>query len=129
MNIESPKTVKNTLCKRAVAGTEKEALAEHFRGNIAIFVSGEDPGAAAKIFKAQATANKKLEFRAGYFEGQILDASGVEMVASLPSREELLATLLQTMLAAPRQVMGVIRGPARDLLSLLQNYATKLEDE
>lgn len=121
--------VKNTLCRRAIEGTEKEVLAEHFRGNVGVLFAGEDPIAAAKAFRDIARSNAKLQVKAGFFEGGVLDAKGVEAVADLPSREELLALLLRTMLEAPRQVMGVIRAPARDLLYLLQNYANKLEDE
>lgn len=121
--------VKNTLCKRALSGTEMESLSEHFKGNIGVVFSGEDPISAAKMLKDQVKGNKKLLVRAGYFEGTVLDANGVDAVASLPSREELLVTLLRTLQEGPRQVLGVIRGPARDLLYLLQNYATKLEDE
>ena len=121
--------VKNTLCKRALAGTEMEALSEHFKGNIAVVFSGEDPIDAAKMLKSQVKGNDKLVVRAGFFEGTVLDAKGVDNVASLPSREELLVTLLRTIQEGPRQVLGVIRGPARDLLYLLQNYATKIEEE
>jgi large subunit ribosomal protein L10 len=120
--------IKNTLSKRAVEGTDKAALAAHFRGPIAVVFAGEDPIAAAKLIKEQVKANDKLEVKAGFFEGDVLDAKGVEAVASLPSREELLSKLLQTLLAAPRQVMGVIQAPSRDLLYLLKNYETKLSE-
>lgn len=123
------RVVKNTLCKRAIAGTDMEALAPHFKGNIALLLAGEDPIAAAKLFKAQLKENEKLEPRAGFFEGDVLDPAGVAAVAELPSREELLSLLLRTIIEGPRQVMGVIRAPARDLLYLLQNYAEKLEKE
>ena len=121
--------VKNTLCKRALAESDKEDLTKFFSGNIGVVFAGEDPIAAAKLFTEQAKQNKKLEIRAGYFEGDVLDAQGVAAVAALPSREELLSILLRTVLAAPRQVMGVIRAPARDLLYLLSNFASKLEDQ
>lgn len=123
------RVVKNTLCRRAVSGTDMEALSSHFRGNIAVIISGEDPIATAKLFKAQLKENKKLEPRAGFFEGDVLDPAGVAAVAELPSREELLSLLLRTIIEGPRQIMGVIRAPARDLLYLLQNYADKLENE
>ncbi|NCG17822.1 MAG: 50S ribosomal protein L10 [Rhodobacterales bacterium] len=121
--------VKNTLCKRALAESDKEDLTKFFSGNIGVIFAGEDPIAAAKLFTEQAKQNEKLEIRAGYFEGDVLDAQGVAAVAALPSREELLSILLRTMLAAPRQVMGIIRAPARDLLYLLSNFASKLEDQ
>jgi len=119
--------VKNTLCRRAVQGTEMEGLAEHFKGNIGVLFAGEDPIAAAKLYKAQVKENDKLICRAGFFEGDILDDKAVVAVADLPSREELLVGLLRTLQEGPRQVLGVLRAPARDLLYLLSNYANKLE--
>jgi large subunit ribosomal protein L10 len=119
--------VKNTLCKLAIAGTKHEPLADHFRGNVGVLFSGEDPVAAAKLFQQQLKENDKLAVKAGFFEGDVLDAAGVEMVSKLPSKEELLVTLLRTIQEGPRQILGVIRGPARDLLYLLNNYANKLE--
>ena len=94
-----------------------------------MLISGDDPAAAAKVFRDQAKENKKLVAKAGFFDGDLVEAKDVAALADLPSREELLVTLLQTLLAAPRQVMGVIRAPARDLLYLLNNYANKLEQE
>jgi len=123
------KVVKNTLSRRAIEGTDLESLREHFVGNIGIFISGDDPIAAAKLLKDQLKENPKLELRAGFFEGDVLDEKKTLAVADLPSREELLVTLLRTMQEGPRQILGVIRGPARDLLYLLSNYATKLEEQ
>ena len=118
--------VKNTLARRALDGTDKAGLADHFRGNVAVIISGDDPAAAAKIFKEQSTSNDKLT---AFFDGDIVSAKEVPALADLPSREQLLAKLLQTLLAGPRQVLGVIQAPARDLLYLLNNYANKLESE
>ena len=123
------RVVKNTLCKRAIEGTAAEGLSEHLVGNVGVLFSGEDPIAAAKVLKAQLKDNDKLELKAGFFEGDVLDSKATEAVASLPSREDLLVTLLRTIQEGPRQILGVIRAPARDLLYLLQNYANKLEDE
>lgn len=121
--------VKNTLSKRAIDGTDLEPLAPHFKGNVGVLFAGDDPIACAKLFQDQLKENKLLSAKAGFFEGEVLDASGVEMVSKLPSREELLVSLLRTIQEGPRQILGVIRGPARDLLYLLNNYANKLEDE
>lgn len=121
--------VKNTLCRRAIEGTEKEKLTPFFSGNVGVLFAGDDPIAAAKVFRDLAKTNDKLQAKAGFFEGDLLDGTGVTAVAELPSREELLSVLLRTIIEGPRQVLGVLQGPARDLLYLLQNYATKLEDE
>lgn len=121
--------VKNTLCRVALQGTDKEALAEHFVGNVGVLFAGDDAIATAKLLRDQLKENKNLIVKAGFFEGSVLDAQGAVKVADLPSREELLSLLLRTLQEGPRQVMGVIRAPARDLLYLLSNYATKLEEE
>lgn len=121
--------VKNTLAKRAIAGSDREALAPHFKGNIGVVFSSEDPIATAKVFRDQVKANDKFVVKAGFFEGTVLDQKGVLAVADLPSREDLLAKLLATIQEGPRQVLGVLQGPARDLLYVLRNYASKLEEQ
>lgn len=121
--------VKNTLARRALEGTDMSVLADHFSGPVGVLISGEDPVATAKTYNALAKDNRFLELKAGYFEGDVLDASAVKAVADLPSKEELQVMLLATLLAAPRQVLGVLQGPARDLLMLLKNYEMKLQAE
>jgi large subunit ribosomal protein L10 len=121
--------VKNTLCRRALDGTGMEKLGSSFKGNIGVFFAGEDAQAAAKLFRAQKKDNDKLVCRGGFFEGIVLDDKGVDAVADLPSREEMLSTMLRTIQENPRRVLGVIQGPARDLMYLLNNYANKLEEQ
>lgn len=121
--------VKNTLARRALEGTDKGDLAEHFSGPVGVLISGEDPVGAAKTFSKLAKDNPHLELKAGFFEGDILDAKGVKAVSELPSKEELQATLLATLLAAPRKVLHMFQAPARDLLYLLKNYEQKLQEQ
>lgn len=123
------RVIKNTLAKRAIAGTPMEGLGEHLTGMSGWVLSGEDPVAAAKALRdatKELAKAKTFIVKGGYFDGQTLDPAGVAKVADLPSKEELLSLLLRTLQAGPRQVMGVIRGPARDLLYLLKNYEDKL---
>lgn len=120
--------VKNTLCYRAVQGTDKEKLADHFRGNIAVLFSGADAIASAKLVREQLKGNDKFTIRSGYFDGDVLDQKGIFAVADLPGREELLSTLLRTIQSGPQQLLGVLEGAPRDLLYLLANNATKLEE-
>lgn len=119
--------VKNTLCWRAVQGTDKEKLADHFRGNIAVLFSTEDATATAKMLRDQLKDAEKLSVKCGFFDGDVLDAKQIVAVADLPSREDLLATLLRTMVTGPEQLLGVLEAPARDVLLVLHNYAAKLE--
>lgn len=122
------RVVKNTLARRAVDGTALEGLADRFQGNVAVLISGEDPVAAAKLFTEQAKGNDKLSLKAGFFEGDVLEASGVVAVASLPSKEELQVQLLRVLQGGPQQVLTVLQAPARDLLYLLHNRANQLGD-
>ncbi|MCP4804167.1 MAG: 50S ribosomal protein L10 [Proteobacteria bacterium] len=121
--------VKNTLTRRAIAGTEKEGLDGQLVGMTGLIISGEDATAAAKAIQGSLEKKDPIEIKGSFFEGQVAEGdAGVKLVASLPSREDLLVMLLRTLQAGPRNVLGVIRGPARDLLYLLKNYETKLAD-
>lgn len=121
--------VKNTLARRALEGTPQEGLSKFLKGNTGVIFSGEDPSDAAKLLREQIKSNDNIKVKAGFFEGDVLDDRGVDAVADLPSREELLVSLLRTIQEGPRQILGVLQAPARDLLYLLQNYAKKLEEQ
>src|SRR5687768_9091577 len=103
------RVVKNTLAVRALEGTGKEGLADHFRGNIGVLIANEDPVGTAKLVGKYAKENAKILVRAGYFEGDLLDQKGVAAVAELPSKEELQSKLLATLQAGPRDLLGVLQ--------------------
>ena len=87
--------VKNTMLRRAVAGTQYEALAEYFKGDTAIALSAEDPAAAARILckVADAYNSKRFTVKGGFCDGQVLDAAGVKSLSTMPNREGLLSML------------------------------------
>ena len=87
--------VKNTMLRRAVAGTQYEAIAEYFKGDTAIALSAEDPAAAARILCKVADADKSKRFtvKGGFCDGQVLDAAGVKGLSTMPNREGLLSML------------------------------------
>jgi len=120
--------VKNTLAKRALAGTEKEPLGEVFTGMTGIIISGEDGIGAAKAIEACIDKKGKIQVKNGFFEGELLGENAVKTVAALPGREELLSLLLRTIQAGPRKVMLAVKAPARDLMYLLKNYENKLAE-
>ena len=93
------RVVRNTLAKRAVAGTEFECLTDALVGPSLICFSLEEPSAAAKLFKDIAKDNDKLEIRALAIGGQLLDASQVDAVAKLPTKDEAIAMLMSVMTA------------------------------
>lgn len=125
------KVIKNTLARRAIAGSDREGLSGLLVGMNGWVISGEDPIAAAKVFRDATKDFKKAEkfvVQGGFFDGDVLDAVQLDKVADLPGREQLLSTLLATLQEAPRQVMGIIEGPARDLMYLLKNFENKLAE-
>ena len=89
------RVVKNRLAKIAVAGKPSEKLTPLFEGPTAIAFS-EDPVAAAKAVKKFAKDNDRLEILGGAMGEEILDVKGVETLASMPSREELIASIVMT---------------------------------
>ena len=92
------RVLKNTLVRRAVDGTPFSGLANEMVGPLVFGISA-DPVAAAKVLSDFAKANDKFVIKAGAMPNQVMDVKGVQSLASMPSREELLAKLLGTMQA------------------------------
>ena len=92
------RVLKNTLVRRAIAGTPFEGLTDQLTGPL-IYGISTDPVAAAKVLNDFAKSNEKLALKAGSYAGQTLDKAGVQALASIPSRDELLAKLLGVMQA------------------------------
>lgn len=92
------RVLKNTLVRRAVEGTPFSVLADQMVGPLIYSVSS-DPVAAAKVLHDFAKTNDKLVLKAGCYSGKVLDKAGVQALASIPPREELLAKLLGVMQA------------------------------
>ena len=90
------RVMKNTLARRAVQGTPFEKLSDQMVGPLAYGIS-EDPVNAAKVLAAYAKGNEKLVIKGGSLPNQVLSAKQIGALASLPSREQLLASLMGTM--------------------------------
>ncbi|MDD2919951.1 50S ribosomal protein L10 [Rhodoferax sp.] len=88
--------LKNTLARRAVAGSSFEVVSDQMTGPL-IYGFSEDAVAAAKVVADFAKTNDKLVIRGGAFAGKALDVNGVKQLASIPSKEVLLAQLLGLM--------------------------------
>jgi len=88
--------LKNTLARRAVAGSGFEVVSDQMTGPL-IYGFSEDAVAAAKVVADFAKTNDKLVIRAGAFAGKALDVNGVKQLASIPSKDVLLAQLLGLM--------------------------------
>lgn len=106
------RVLKNTLVRRAVEGTPFAGLAEHMVGPLIYSVSA-DPVAAAKILNDFAKTNDKLVLKAGSYSGKTLDKAGIQALASIPSRDELLAKLLGVMQAPVSGFAGALAALAK----------------
>lgn len=93
------RVVKNTLARRAIAGTEFECMAEGLTGPLVLAFSMEDPGGAARLIKDFAREFDKLEVKLVALSGKLLPASDLERVASLPTRDEAISMLMSVMQA------------------------------
>ena len=93
------RVIRNTLAQRAMAGTKFECLDSEFKGPTLLAFSRQEPGAAARLLKESVQQYEALKIKALSIDGQLLDASQIDRVASLPTREEALAQLLAIMLA------------------------------
>ncbi len=111
------RVLKNTLVRRAVADTAFAGLADQMVGPLIYGISA-DPVAAAKVLNDFAKGNDKLVIKAGCYAGNVLDKAGVQALASIPSREELLAKLL-----------GVMQAPVSGFAGALAALAKKREEE
>ena len=90
------RVVKNTLVRRAVEGTEFAGLADQFTGPL-VYGFSADPVAAAKVLVNFAKDNDKLLIKGGAMANNVMDVEAVKQLATMPSREELLAKLMATM--------------------------------
>ncbi|MDR1709538.1 MAG: 50S ribosomal protein L10 [Candidatus Accumulibacter sp.] len=110
------RVLKNTLVRRAVAGSPFEGLAEHMTGPL-IYGISQDPVAAAKVLNDFARTNDKMALRAGCHAGKVMDKAGVQALAAIPSRDELIARLL-----------GVMKAPVSGFAVALGALAKKREE-
>ena len=106
------KVYKNTLVKRAIAGTEFEPMAEVLEGPNAIAICKEDATAPARVLNEVIKDFKKMEFKAGVVEGNFMDKDGIQAVADIPSRDVLIA-----------KFMGSIQSPVSKAVRTFQAIA------
>lgn len=111
------RVIKNTLVCRAVAGTSFEPLAAQMTGPLIYGISA-DPVAAAKVLNDFAKGNDKFVLKGGCYAGKVLDKAGVQALASIPGREQLLAMLL-----------GVMKAPVSSFAGAMAALAKKREEE
>jgi len=103
------RVVKNTLARKALAGTAFESMGAVLKGPLVLAFSKNDPGAAARVIKDFAKANDKLVTTNLSIGGAVLPAKDLDKVASLPTKEQALS-----------QLLGVIKAPIQKLVATIQ---------
>lgn len=108
------KVYKNTMIRRAAEGTEFAALDPHLEGPTAIAVSKDDATAPARLLAEFAKKANQLEIKGGIVEGNYFDAQGMQVIATIPSREVLLGRLF-----------GSMQSPIANMARVLNQIAEK----
>ncbi|NGM18201.1 50S ribosomal protein L10 [Xiamenia xianingshaonis] len=119
----SMKVCKNTLMRIALADMELPTLDDLLSGPSAFVFAGEDVAASAKVLKNFAKDNQNLEIKGGLMEGKAVTAEEVEAIASLPSREELIAMVAGAISGVARGLATTINGVPRGLAQVVKAVA------
>jgi len=118
------RVAKNRLSRIALKGTRSEGMSHLFRG-MTVLAYSEDPVTAAKVVQAYARDNRKLAVLGGMMSDTVLDADGVKAVAAMPSRDELIASIVGCIVAPAAGIAGAIGAPGSSIASILET----LEEE
>jgi large subunit ribosomal protein L10 len=114
------RVVKNTLARKAVAGTTFECIAPALKGPVVLAFSNDDPGAAARIVRTFAKDNDKLVPTLVSLGGTLLKPDALERVASLPTRAQAVSKLLGLMKAPIAKFVSTVAAPNQKLVRTLQ---------
>jgi len=119
------KVFKNTLFKRALDDSGKfDKLADHLVGMTGfVFANAENPVAPAKIIKKYFDKNKKLSLKACYIEDEYFEGDRLNELASLPSKNDLIASIIGSINAPASGIVGVINAVMRDLVSVVDEIS------
>lgn len=113
------KVVKNRLIKRVLEERGLGVLAKYFSGPTAVASSDVDPITPAKVLVGFAKEHDRMVLKGGYLEGRALTGADIKSLASMPSREELLARVLSSMNAPASNLVGVLAAIPRKLVYAL----------
>lgn len=121
------RVAKNTLVKRAVEGTEFKALDTLSKGPSAFIVGYDDPAQPAKTVVGSLKKLKKGSVRGAVLEGNTLDDKAVKGLAELPTKDELLASIMGGLDSGARNIAGIFESMIRDIALLAEEVAKKNE--
>jgi len=120
----SVRVAKNKLAKIALDGKPGSKMGDLLKG-MTVLAFSEDPVAAAKVCEAYAKGNDKFVILGGAMGDAVLDAAGVKTVASMPSREELIAQIVGMIGSPGSSIAGAIGAPAANIASILSTIEEK----
>jgi large subunit ribosomal protein L10 len=121
------RVVKNTLARRAVAGTEFECMQEGLVGPLVLAFSMDDPGSAARIVNDFSKEHDKLVTKLVSIGGQLYDASEIKRLASLPTRDQAISMLMSVMKAPVTKLVRTLAEPHAKLVRTVAAVKTKKE--
>src|SRR5581483_7279841 len=109
------KVIKNNIASKAAEGTKSADLLKELKGMCSLAYTSGDPVALAKALTTYAKANPSFTFRAGMVQGRVVDVTGINDLASLPSKEQIYAKLLFLIQAPAQRLVTAVNGVGRNL--------------
>jgi large subunit ribosomal protein L10 len=121
------RVAKNTLLRRAIAGTSLEGLGRFLEGPTAVAFAFEDASSAARVLVDYAKDNEKLGIKGGVVDGDVVDLAAIQSLAKLPGKQELRGMLAGTLQAPLRNAAGTLYALLGHLRNALEQRQQKLE--
>lgn len=113
------RVIKNNLAEKAAEGTNASELLKDLKGMTSMAYTTDDPVGLAKALTAYARIVPAFTFKAGMVEGRVIDVAAISQLATLPSREEMLARLLYVIQAPAQRLVSAMNGVGRNLAVVL----------
>jgi len=121
------RVLKNSLVKIAVKGSRMEPMSQLMVGTTAVIWSNEVAQTPAKLALKWQKDEPKFKIMGGYYEGQVLDLAGVESLSKMPGKNEIRASMLMTLLAAPQSFVAQLNAGPQNFAYLLDARKRQLE--
>lgn len=113
------RVVRNTLARRAFQDTEFECMSERLVGPLVLAFSQEEPASGARVMRDFSRENQHLVIKLAAFGGQLIEGENIDVLASLPTREEALSQLMSVLLAPATQLARTLAEPQARLVRTL----------
>ncbi|MAT36312.1 MAG: 50S ribosomal protein L10 [Ponticaulis sp.] len=113
------KVIKNRIAKIALKGKGGDAALNLFQGPVAIAYA-EDPSSAAKVTSEFAKDNEKLKLIGAIMDEEVMDEAGIKVLATMPSREELIATVVARLLGQATEIVSRVNAPGQGLAGAIK---------